>query len=86
MGIRAHDTAEISLSDVWVPRRIWLEERESSTASWNSLTVRAYVAAQGWGRTGRLEMALEYVRKSDQSGRSLSFFEIVQSKLARWQR
>jgi alkylation response protein AidB-like acyl-CoA dehydrogenase len=44
---------------------------------------RAYVAAQGVGvAQGALEMALEYVRKSDQSGRSFPFLEIVQSKLA----
>jgi alkylation response protein AidB-like acyl-CoA dehydrogenase len=85
MGIRAHDTAEISLSDVWVPEEnlIGGEGRGFGCFMEFFNRSRAYVAAQGVGvAQGALEMALEYVRKSDQPGRSLPFPEIVQSKLA----
>ena len=84
LGIRAHDTAEISLSDVWVPEENLIGEEGRGFNCFMEFfnRSRAYVAAQGVGvAQGALEMALEYVRKSDPSGRSPSF-EIVQSKLA----
>lgn len=85
MGIRAHDTAEISLSDVWVPEEnlIGGEGRGFNCFMEFFNRSRAYVAAQGVGvAQGALEMALKYVSRPDQTERSLLFPEIVQSKLA----
>jgi len=85
MGIRAHDTAEISLNDVWVPEGNLIGEEGKGFNCFMEFfnRSRAYVAAQGVGvAQGALEMALEYVKKRKQFGESLSSFEIAQVKLA----
>jgi alkylation response protein AidB-like acyl-CoA dehydrogenase len=84
MGIRAHDTAEISLNDVWVPKENLIGEEGKGFNCFMEFfnRSRAYVAAQGVGvAQGALEMALEYVKKREQFGHSPSF-EIAQVKLA----
>ena len=85
MGIRAHDTAEISLNDVWVPEENLVGEEGKGFNCFMDFfnRSRAYVAAQGVGvAQGALEMALRYLNKRKQLWESLSSFEIVQSKLA----
>jgi alkylation response protein AidB-like acyl-CoA dehydrogenase len=85
MGIRAHDTAEISLNDVWVPKENLIGEEGKGFNCFMEFfnRSRAYVAAQGVGvAQGALEMALEYVKKRKPFGQSLVSFEIAQSKLA----
>ena len=85
MGIRAHDTAEISLNDVWVPKENLIGEEGKGFNCFMEFfnRSRAYVAAQGVGvAQGALEMALEYVKKRKQFGQSFASFEIAQVKLA----
>jgi alkylation response protein AidB-like acyl-CoA dehydrogenase len=85
MGIRAHDTAEISLNEVWVPRENLIgKEGEGFNCFMDFFNrSRAYVAAQGVGvAQGALEMALEHVKKRKAFGQSLAFFDIAQAKLA----
>lgn len=85
MGIRAHDTAEISLNEVWVPKENLIGEEGKGFNCFMEFfnRSRAYVAAQGVGvAQGALEMALEYVKKSNQLGQLHSSFEIIQFKLA----
>jgi alkylation response protein AidB-like acyl-CoA dehydrogenase len=85
MGIRAHDTAEISLNDVWVPKENLIGEEGKGFNCFMEFfnRSRAYVAAQGVGvAQGALEMALEYVKKRKPFGQSLASFEITQVKLA----
>ena len=82
MGIRAHDPAEISLNDVWVPEENLIGEEEKGFNCFMEFfnRSRAYVAAQGVGvAQGALEMALRYVKKYKQFFESLSSLEIVQS-------
>ncbi|MGD0915671.1 MAG: acyl-CoA dehydrogenase family protein [Thermodesulfobacteriota bacterium] len=85
MGIRAHDTAEISLNNVWVPEENLIGEEGKGFNCFMDFfnRSRAYVAAQGVGiAQGALEMALRYVNKRKQFWESYLSFEIVQSKLA----
>jgi alkylation response protein AidB-like acyl-CoA dehydrogenase len=85
MGIRAHDTAEISLNDVWVPGENLIGEEGKGFNCFMEFfnRSRTYVAAQGVGvAQGALEMALRYVKEHKQLLESLSSLEIVQSKLA----
>jgi alkylation response protein AidB-like acyl-CoA dehydrogenase len=85
LGIRAHDTAEITFKDVWVPKEnlIGAEGKgfECFMAFFNRS--RTYIAAQGVGvAQGALEAALKHVRKRVVFGRPLSASELVQVKLA----
>jgi alkylation response protein AidB-like acyl-CoA dehydrogenase len=85
MGIRAHDTAEISLNDVWVSKENLIGEEGKGFNCFMEFfnRSRAYVAAQGVGvAQGALEMALKYINQHKQSGQSLVSFEIAQVKLA----
>lgn len=85
LGIRAHDTAEISFSDVWVPEENRIGEEGKGFGCFMEFfnRSRAYVAAQGVGiAQGALEMTLRHVRKRKQFGQPLSSFQIVQCKLA----
>jgi acyl-CoA dehydrogenase len=85
MGIRAHDTAEISLNDVWVPEENLIGEEGKGFSCFMEFfnRSRAYVAAQGVGvAQGALEMALAHVKKRKQFGQPLSSFQMVQCKLA----
>lgn len=85
LGIRAHDTAEITFKDVWVPEenRIGQEGRgfDCFMAFFNRS--RSYVAAQGVGvGQGALEMAIRHVRNRKAFGQPLANFQLVQVKLA----
>jgi alkylation response protein AidB-like acyl-CoA dehydrogenase len=85
LGIRAHDTAEIAFSNVWVPEKnlIGVEGKgfEYFMAFFNRS--RTYIAAQGVGiAQGALEMALKHTRKRKVFGKPLASSELVQVKLA----
>jgi alkylation response protein AidB-like acyl-CoA dehydrogenase len=85
LGIRAHDTAEITFSDVWVPKENLIGEEgkgfECFMAFFNRS--RTYIAAQGVGvAQGALEMALKHTKKRKVFGKPLSSSELVQVKLA----
>jgi len=85
LGIRAHDTAEINFSNVWVPKENLIGEEgkgfECFMAFFNRS--RTYIAAQGVGvAQGALEMALKHTRKRKVFGKPLSESELVQVKLA----
>jgi alkylation response protein AidB-like acyl-CoA dehydrogenase len=85
LGIRAHDTAEITFKDVWVPEENLIGEEgrgfEEFMAFFNRS--RTYVAAQGVGiAQGALEMALEHTKKRKAFGKALSASELVQVDLA----
>jgi alkylation response protein AidB-like acyl-CoA dehydrogenase len=85
LGIRAHDTAEVSFSNVWIPEenRIGQEGKGFHYFMEFFNRSRAYVAAQGVGiAQGALEMAVKHVTKRKQFGQTLSTFQIVQCKLA----
>jgi alkylation response protein AidB-like acyl-CoA dehydrogenase len=85
LGIRAHDTAELSFSNVWIPEenRIGQEGKGFHYFMEFFNRSRAYVAAQGVGiAQGALEMAVKHVTKRRQFGQTLSTFQIVQCKLA----
>ena len=85
LGIRAHDTAEVSFSNVWIPEenRIGQEGKGFHYFMQFFDRSRAYVAAQGVGiAQGALEMAVKHVTKRKQFGQALSHFQIVQCKLA----
>jgi acyl-CoA dehydrogenase len=85
LGIRAHDTAEITFSNVWAPKEnlIGQEGRgfECFMAFFNRS--RTYIAAQGVGvAQGALDLALRHVKKRRVFGKSLAQSELVQVKLA----
>jgi alkylation response protein AidB-like acyl-CoA dehydrogenase len=85
LGIRAHDTAEITFSNVWVPEGNLIGQEgkgfEYFMAFFNRS--RTYIAAQGVGvAQGALEMALKHTRKRKVFGKYLSESELVQVKLA----
>ncbi len=85
LGIRAHDTAEITFKDVWVPEENLIGEEgkgfECFMAFFNRS--RTYIAAQGVGiAQGALEMAMRHVRKRKVFGKPLASSELVQVKLA----
>lgn len=85
LGIRAHDTAEVTFNNVWIPEqnRIGQEGKGFHYFMQFFDRSRAYVAAQGVGiAQGALEMAVKHVTKRKQFGQSLSTFQIVQCKLA----
>jgi len=84
LGIRAHDTAEISFNDAWVPRENLIGEEGKGFHYFMEFfnRSRAYVAAQGVGvAQGALEMALRHVKERKQFGQPLASFQIVQCKL-----
>lgn len=85
LGIRAHDTAEITFSNVWVPEENLIGQEgkgfECFMAFFNRS--RTYIAAQGVGiAQGALEMALKHVKKRKVFGKLLASSELVQVKLA----
>ncbi len=85
LGIRAHDTAEITFKDVWVPEENLIGEEgkgfECFMAFFNRS--RTYIAAQGVGiAQGALELALKHVKKRKVFGKTLAASELVQVKLA----
>jgi acyl-CoA dehydrogenase len=85
LGIRAHDTAEISLDNVRIPRENLIGEEGKGFRYFMDFfnCSRAYVGAQGVGiAQGALEMAIKHVTKRKQFGQTLASFQIVQGKLA----
>jgi acyl-CoA dehydrogenase len=85
LGIRAHDTAEITFSNVWVPEENLIGEEgkgfECFMAFFNRS--RTYIAAQGVGvAQGALEMALRHTKSRKVFGKFLAESELVQVKLA----
>jgi len=85
LGIRAHDTAEITFNNVWVPedRLVGQEGKgfECFMAFFNRS--RTYIAAQGVGvAQGAIEMALRHTKKRKVFGKPLAASELVQVKLA----
>lgn len=85
LGIRAHDTAEISFSNVWVPEENLIGEEGKGFECFMSFfnRSRTYIAAQGVGiAQGALEMALRHTKKRMVFGKPLASSELVQVKLA----
>ena len=85
LGIRAHDTAELTFSDVWVPEENLLGEEGKGFEYFMALfnRTRTSVAAQGVGvAQGALEQALRHVKKRKVFGKPLANSEIVQMELA----
>lgn len=85
LGIRAHDTAEITFNNVWVPEKNLIGHEgkgfEYFMAFFNRS--RTYTAAQGVGiAQGALEMALRHTKKRKVFGKLLASSEIVQVTLA----
>jgi len=85
LGIRAHDTAEITFKDVWALGKNLIGKEgkgfECFMAFFNRS--RSYIAAQGVGiAQGALDLALNHVRKRKVFGKTLASSELVQVKLA----
>ena len=85
LGIRAHDTAEITFKDVWALENNLIGKEgkgfECFMAFFNRS--RTYIAAQGVGiAQGALDLALNHVRKRKVFGKALASSELVQVKLA----
>lgn len=85
LGIRAHDTAEITFSNVWVPEENLVGREgkgfECFMAFFNRS--RTYIAAQGVGvAQGALELALKHTKKRKVFGKLLADSELVQVRLA----
>ena len=85
LGIRAHDTAEITFKNVWVSDENLIGREgkgfECFMAFFNRS--RTYIAAQGVGvAQGALEMALRHVKRRKVFGKPLASSELVQVKLA----
>ncbi len=85
LGIRAHDTAEITFSNVWVPEENLVGEEDKGFECFMAFfnRSRTYIAAQGVGvAQGALELALKHAKKRKVFGKPLAESELVQVKLA----
>lgn len=86
MGIRASDTAELSFSDVRVPKQNLIggiEGNGFSQVMYLFNTNRIFAAAQGIGvAQGAFEKAVAYVKKRKQFGKTISSFQGTQFKIA----
>ena len=85
LGIRAHDTAEITFSNVWVPEENLVGAEGNGFECFMSFfnRSRTYIAAQGVGiAQGALEMALRHTKKRILFGKPLASSEVVQVTLA----
>jgi alkylation response protein AidB-like acyl-CoA dehydrogenase len=85
LGIRAHDTAEITFNNVWVPEENRIGEEGKGFECFMAFfdRSRTYIAAQGVGvAQGALEMALKHVKSRKVFGKPLAASEIVLVKLA----
>lgn len=85
LGIRAHDVAEITFNEVWVPEENRIGEEgkgfEYFMAFFNRS--RAYVSAQGVGvAQGAFELALKFVKERKAFGEILANSPLIQAKLA----
>jgi alkylation response protein AidB-like acyl-CoA dehydrogenase len=85
LGIRAHDTAEISLSDVRVPASNLVGEEGNGFKQLMYLfnNTRIPIAAQGVGiARAALEESIQHTKKRHQFGQPLAAFQVTQFKLA----
>lgn len=85
LGIRAHNTARISLNGVRVPKENLIGEEGNGFNCFMAFfnRSRAYVAAQGVGvAQGAFESAINFVKKQRIMGKNLYQLHIAQYKLA----
>jgi alkylation response protein AidB-like acyl-CoA dehydrogenase len=85
LGIRASDTAEISLSDVRVPKENLIGVPGKGFHQFMKFFdhTRIHVAAEATGLAqGAMEQAIKHVRTRQQFGKPLASFQITQFKIA----
>jgi len=85
MGVRASDTAELVLDDVWVPEENLVGTRGEGFYQQMQFfdETRIIVASQGVGiARGAAERAREYAQEREQFGQTLGGFQAIQHKLA----
>jgi alkylation response protein AidB-like acyl-CoA dehydrogenase len=85
LGVRASDTAEISFSDVRVPRENLIGAAGRGFQQFMAFFdhTRLHIAAQGVGLAqGAMEQAIKHVRERRQFGKPLASFQATQFKIA----
>jgi alkylation response protein AidB-like acyl-CoA dehydrogenase len=85
LGIRASDTAEISLSDVRVPKENLIGVPGKGFQQFMKFFdhTRIHVAAEATGLAqGAMEQAIKHVRARQQFGKPLASFQVTQFKIA----
>jgi alkylation response protein AidB-like acyl-CoA dehydrogenase len=85
LGIRASDTAEISLSDVRVPKENLIGAPGRGFYQFMTFFdhTRIHVAAEATGLAqGAMEQAIKHVRTRQQFGKPLASFQVTQFKIA----
>ncbi len=85
MGIRASDTAEITLSDVSVPKANLIGQEGKGFYQLLDLfnINRTFAAAQGVGiAQGALEKAIRHTKQRHQFGKPIASFQVTQFKIA----
>jgi alkylation response protein AidB-like acyl-CoA dehydrogenase len=85
LGIRASDTAEISLSDVRVPKENLIGVPGKGFHQFMKFFdhTRIHVAAEATGLAqGAMEQAIKHVRTRQQFGKPLASFQVTQFKIA----
>jgi len=85
LGIRASDTAEISFSDVRVPKENLVGKAGRGFQQFMVFFdhTRLHVCAEAIGLAqGAMEQAIKHVRKREQFGKPLASFQVTQFKIA----
>jgi len=85
LGVRASDTAEISLSDVRVPRENLIGTAGRGFQQFMVFFdhTRLHVCAEAVGLAqGAMEQAIQHARKRQQFGKPLASFQVTQFKIA----
>jgi len=85
LGLRASDTAEISLSDVRVPKENLIGTAGRGFQQFMAFFdhTRLHVCAEAVGLAqGAMEQAIKHVRKRQQFGKPLASFQVTQFKIA----
>jgi len=85
LGLRASDTAEISFSDVRVPRENLIGTAGKGFQQFMVFFdhTRLHVCAEAVGLAqGAMEQAIKHVRKRQQFGKPLASFQVTQFKIA----
>jgi alkylation response protein AidB-like acyl-CoA dehydrogenase len=85
LGIRASDTAEISFSDVRVPKENLIGTRGKGFQQFMAFfdRTRLHICGQAIGLAqGAMEQAIKHVRKRQQFGKPLASFQVTQFKIA----
>ncbi|HUL31185.1 MAG TPA: acyl-CoA dehydrogenase family protein [Thermodesulfobacteriota bacterium] len=85
LGLRASDTAEISFSDVRVPKENLVGTPGRGFQQFMVFFdhTRLHVAAEAVGLAqGAMEQAIKYARKREQFGKPLASFQVTQFKIA----